>query len=138
MSSLTSPRNTVTVGPQLYGTEQPMDAGEKVVEGCLVALDGYGMAQDMTKAASLTCVGIAVRSVDNSSGQDGDLSCVAITGRFMFDNGTSTDTITQADVYKTCYALDNHTVTRLSSGASAVGTVKQLDAASGQVIVEIA
>lgn len=137
MSGLQAARNTVNVGPQLFGSEQPMKASSKVFEGGLVALDGYGHAAAMTKAGSLTCVGVANRSVDNSAGMNGDLSCVALTGRFMFDNGTSGDAITQADVGALAYALDDHTLSRLSSGASAVGTIVNLDADSGQVIVDI-
>lgn len=137
MASLTSSRNTVIVGPQTLGSEQPMKAASKVVQGCLVAVDGYGLAADMSKTTGLTCIGIAVESVDNSAGADSAVDCVALTGRFLLDSGTSGDAITQADVGAACYALDNHTVTPVSTGASEVGKVIQLDSDSGQVVVEI-
>jgi hypothetical protein len=139
MADLTSPRNTVIVGPQLFGSEQPLAASSKVIEGCLVAVngDGYGNAAGMTKATGLVCIGVAVRSVDNSTGAAGALSCVAISGRIMLDNGLTTDKVTQADVGNSCYALDNHTVSRVSSGASVVGQIIDIDTDSGQVIVNV-
>ncbi len=143
MASLTSPRNTVVLLPQQFGSLQPMAAGATAVQGCLVALngDGYGNAASMTKATSLKCVGIANESVDNSAGIAAAQSVVCLTGLVLLDNGTSTDTITQADVGNLCYALDNHTVSRVSTGASAVGTIRQIvgagDVGAGQIVVEI-
>lgn len=133
MSNLTSPRNTVTVGPQLFGEAQPLAAGAKVVEGCLVAVNSSGQAIDLSNTDGYHIVGIATRSVDNTTGAAAALSCVAVTGRFLL-NGSS---VTQADVGKKVYALDNHTVTTTSTNHLEVGVCVGLDADSGQIEVEV-
>lgn len=138
MASLTSPRATIGVGPQVFGTEQLVKTGSTVVQGCFVQLDGSGLAVDGYHATGLTTLGIANLSVVG----DGMASVAVLSGEFLFDNGTSTDALTQADVGKTCYVLDNHTVSRLSSGASAAGTAQQIvganePAGAGQIVVLI-
>ena len=130
MANLSSPRNTVTVGPQLYGTSQPLDQDGYVVEGCLVGShDGY--ANDISLADGY-CLGIANRSAANDADGNaaGDASCVALSGRFMLDG-----TLGQADVGKDVYASDNHTVAL--SGTVKVGRLVAIDLDSGQLVVEV-
>lgn len=138
MASLTSPRATIGVGPQVFGDEQVVKSGSTVVQGCFVQLDGSGAAVDGYAASGLTTLGIANDTVTG----DGTASVAILSGEWLFDNGTSTDALTQADVGKTCYVLDNHTVSRLSSGKSAAGTAQQIVGANdpqgaGQIVVLI-
>lgn len=110
----------------------PVAATTKIYKGTMVQV-ASGYATSMTKAASLLFVGVAIEGVDNSAGGNGDkyVRCVR-KGIHEFTLGSAAIT----DVGVTVYALDNCTVTKTSTDATAVGrTVKYEN--SGKIYLDI-
>lgn len=107
----------------------PVAGSTKIYAGALVATTAAGYAKGATGAANLFCVGRAEEQVDNSAGADGDLLVKVRQGIFRWDNATSGDALTKADIGGICYALDDHTVARTdNSGArSRAGIVVAVD-----------
>jgi len=145
MSALTKPRNTPRRGPSLHSVSVFLKDGYSVFVGGLVALDGVdGYAVPGAKRTGLIAAGIyAPKSGSVLSGSaseavaDGateiDLDC----GLFDLDNGSSSDHCTIADVGALAYMLDDHTVSRLSSGASAAGRIVAVSADESAVTVQV-
>ncbi len=137
MANATAPRNTDSLGGSLrqVGDPLPVKGGEKLVQGCIVALgsdgylvDGYSAGQ----SSSLAVVGIAAKSVDNTNGSDGDATCVALSGIFeMLNHAGDLD---QSDVGTTVKVVDNQSVSSSGSGSDA-GTLYGFNAANGQAWV---
>jgi hypothetical protein len=56
------------------------------------------------------------------------MQVVVRAGTFKWDNGATTDAITQADLFQDCYAIDDHTVGRTpGSGRVRAGKIMQVD-----------
>ena len=90
-----------------------------------------------TAAAGQVPVGIFDETVA-SSGSDQNVRVrlfreVEVT---WFVNGLTTDTVLATDVQALAYILDDQTVSRLSAGKSALGTIWAVDASKG-VAVEV-
>lgn len=146
MAALTKPRNTPRRGPSLHSVSVYLKDGYSVFEGGVVCLDGVdGYAVPGAKRTGLIAAGIyapksgavlnqgeATESVADGSTRI-DLDC----GIFDLDNGSSTDACTIADVGALCYLLDDHTVSRLSTGASAAGRITQFNPDSNTVSVQV-
>ncbi|MFT3773005.1 MAG: hypothetical protein QM820_47080 [Minicystis sp.] len=123
----------------------PVKASTKIYAGAMVDITGAGSgyAAPMTKATALKCKGVAKKDVDNSSGANGAAFVIVQlsqtpngTRPFKFDNDPGAGALAQADVGATVYALDDHTVSKTSTGATAVGEFVRLDA-DGGVWIEI-
>lgn len=79
-------------------------------------------------------VGIALNSVDNSSGSDGDKTCrVQTEGYFEYPLSAAA----QLDIGKGVYAIDNATLTKIALNNELVGTIINIPA-TGVVSVELA
>jgi len=127
MSALVSDRNTPHMDGELLGLKM---AAAKIFAGSLVALNAAGFAAPGATATTLTAVGRAEETVDNSAGAAGDKTVLVRRRRsFKFAN-LGADPIVQADLMKTCYIVDDQTVAKTSGGAtrSVAGTVVQIDA----------
>ncbi len=145
MANATLPRNTDSLGGALrqVGDPLPVAAGQKLVQGCIVALNADGYLIDGYAARGsdgYVVLGIAAKSVDNSAldAVDGGASGVALSGIFEMDNDTADGyAIAQADVGTACNVVDNHTVQNSQSGStgSKAGTVFGFNNANGQVWV---
>lgn len=133
--ALTQGRNTVEIqnGKTLI---LPMKANTKIYEGSLVALDATGYAVPGDMAEGLIAAGRAEEFVDNTGagGSNGAKTVRVRRGVFKWNNDT-TNPVTPQDVLKTCYILDDETVTMLAVGTSPAGKVLGLE--NGEVIVEI-
>ena len=110
MAALTTDRNT----PARVGDvrNEPLAAAAKVFSGSIVMRNAAGY---LTKGAVVTGafgVGRAEGVFDNSAGAAGALFADYRTGIFRFANATAGDLITQADVGKLCYILDDQTVAK--------------------------
>lgn len=129
--ALTIGRNTVEIrdGRTLV---LPMKGNTKIYEGSLVALEA-GLAIPGKKATGLVIAGRASEFVDNTGGSDAAKSVTVRRGVFKWNNDI-TNPVTDAEVMKSCYVLDDETVTALATGASAAGKVIGLE--NGEVIVE--
>lgn len=131
--ALTSGRNTVEVvdGRTLV---LPVKANTKIFEGSIVALDSTGFAISAKKAAGLIAAGRSEEFVDNTGGADGAKLIKVRRGTFKYSND-STAPVTEKDLLKDCYIVDDETVTITETGSSKAGKVIGLE--NGEVIVEI-
>lgn len=119
------------------GFDFPVAAGEKIVPGAFVGLDG-GYLKNMATATGLMWIGRATgdahgRAVDNTDGNDGDVSChVDFMKERTFAPWIGKDgEFTQADVGGPAYAADNQTATTTSTGASLAGTAWKIETTNG-------
>jgi hypothetical protein len=136
MTALTSERNTT----QLRGDTrvQPVAAAVKVWKGGIVMRNAAGY---VTKGATATgCIGIgrSEATVDNSAGAAGAASVEYRTGIFDFANSAAADAITQADIGKLCYIVDDQTVAKTngSSTRSPAGIVDGIEGSKVWVRLE--
>lgn len=113
----------------------PVKANTKIFDGGIVMVDG-GYAVPGKKATGLLPAGRAEEYVDNTGtgGTNGAVMIKVVRGVFRYDNDT-TNPITEGDLLKDCYVLDDETVTMLNSGTSKAGKVLGID--GDEVIVEI-
>ena len=119
---LTADRNTQMKDGELIAV--PIATAKKIFAGSLVAANATGYATPGAVAATLTYLGRAEETVDNT-GADGALSVLVRRGKaFKFANSAA-DAVTQASMGKVCYIEDDQTVSATSdTGArSAAGKV---------------
>ena len=119
---LTADRNTQMKDGELIAV--PIATAKKIFAGSLVAANATGYATPGAVAATLTYLGRAEETVDNT-GADGALSVLVRRGKaFKFAN-SATDAVTQASMGKVCYIEDDQTVSATSDtlARSAAGKV---------------
>jgi len=124
---LTADRNTQMKDGELIAV--PIATAKKIFAGSLVAANATGYATPGAVAATLTYLGRAEETVDNT-GADGALSVLVRRGKaFKFANSAA-DAVTQASMGKVCYIEDDQTVSATSAtGArSAAGIVIGVEA----------
>ncbi len=85
----------------------PVAASTSLLEGEEVMLNSSGLAISGADTASCTYAGVAMQSVDNSSGAAGDLSINVYFGPHQV---LSAETETQAKVQTLAYISDNQTI----------------------------
>lgn len=93
-------------------------ASTHIYQGSLVALNQAGNLVPASADASLHVVGVSEDDVDNSSGSAGALTCVPRKGTFYLTNSATTDAITDADIGRWCFVVDDNTVARTSNGGA--------------------
>lgn len=115
----------------------PVKANTVIYAGALVVVDA-GYAAPARTATGLLAAGRAAATVDNTGGSAGAKSIRVDRGAFAADNSASGDLIAQADLLKTVYFVDDHTVAKTdNSGArSAAGRLVGFDG-TGRPVVEI-
>ena len=104
MAALTADRITekkMTFNEKAY----PVKDGAKIFAGSLVAIQADGHAVPASDAAATKVVGLAIATVDNTAGADGDLLVRVESGLFLLP-ATS---ITQAMVGSVMYVVDDQT-----------------------------
>lgn len=108
-------------------------AAVKIYEGATVCGNSSGLAVRGGTSGSGHAMGIAEETVDNSGGSAGDKSVNLLQGRFWRDNSATTDEITEADIGKVCFVVDDQTVAKTSAGGTRAiaGIVLQIDADEG-------
>lgn len=113
----------ITKSENSHRQSYPVEASTTIYGGTLVILDD-GYAQDVI-AGQTGFAGIAVETVDNSAGANGDLNVeVYDDGKFLLTGSG----LTQAMVGEPCYCTDNYTITN-AAGAGAnplIGTFVEL------------
>ena len=116
MAALTEDRNTPYKDGETIPV--PVAAGKKIFAGSLVAANATGYAEPGSTAATLTALGRAESRVDNTNGTDGAASIVVARKRaFRFANLTA-DAVTQAEMGKDCYIVDDQTVAKTNGGST--------------------
>ncbi len=121
--ALTADRKTNMKDGELISV--PVAAATKIYAGGLTVANATGFAAPGSVATTLTYLGRAEETVDNSSGADGDKNVLVRRKKaFKFKNYGS-DLVTQADLGKTCYIFDDETVAKTNgtSTRSAAGVV---------------
>jgi hypothetical protein len=110
----------------------PVAAASKILAGAIVALStATGYAAKGSTATTLSVVGIAKETVDNTAGANGDLKVpVDRDGWFRVANSAAGDLIAAKDIGAVCYLVDDQTVALTSGGAtrSVAGRIRDVDA----------
>lgn len=126
MAALIAARNIYHKGPESTATSPlitiQMKAGAKCFQGGLVGTDatGYGVSGAAVAATGVKIWGIALKSVDNTSGASGATSVDVQRGIFPFA-AFSGDAPTIASMGLPVYASDDQTVRVTATGLSAAG-----------------
>lgn len=106
-------RNTVTRSGVILAAL--VAASTKIELGKIVCANAAGYAVEGSTATTLTALGLAQATVDNSAGANGALTVEVKRGVFKFAN-SATDAVTQASVGKTVYIEDDETVAATDGG----------------------
>lgn len=121
--ALSSGRNTPT---RLVTTVAiPVAANVKIFEGSLVVVDA-GYAKPGMEGEGLIAVGRAEKYVDNTSGVAGAKILNVRRGCFLLNND-GVSPITNTDLMKDCYVVDDETVSSDSTGRSIAGKIIEID-----------
>jgi hypothetical protein len=102
----------------------PVAANTVITEGTMVAINADGYAVKASKKTGQTVAGCATRFVDNTSGENGDVSAPVRRGAFVWEND---GTIEETDILKDAYVSDGQTVTITSDGSSRAGKILAVD-----------
>lgn len=100
----------------------------KIYRGAIVCLNSTGYAAKGAATSTYKTIGVSLEQVDNTDGDDGDLTVKVQEGVFKFVN-LSTDLITIAEIGQACYVLDDQTVAKTSDGGARpiAGKVRGVD-----------
>lgn len=104
----------------------PLASATKIYAGTIVALNAAGYAVPGADTAGLVGYGRAEETVDNSTGDAGDLSVNVRRGVFLWANSTG-NPCDQADLGKVVYMEDDETVAGSSNNSAPAGTVVRID-----------
>ncbi|MEI3038463.1 MAG: hypothetical protein V8T90_05260 [Victivallales bacterium] len=131
MAALTEVRNTkeLHVGAVHYNYEREVASGT-VFAGSLAAQNASGKAVPASDTAGLVVLGRAEATV--GAGE----TLLIRSGAFLFDNGTSTEALTVADIGAVCYIVDDHTVGKVG-GTNAIPAGVVMDVTDDGVAVLI-
>ncbi len=136
MTALAQDRNTSMKDaeeiPVLVG------AAKKIYAGSLVVAAATGYAEPGSTATTLTALGRAEETVDNTGGAAGAKTVrVRRNKAFKFAN-LAADLVTQAEMGKSCYIADDQTVAKTNGGAtrSVAGKVLGVEADGVWVYIE--
>jgi hypothetical protein len=127
--ALTQDRNTPHRDGELISV--PVAANAKIFAGGIVAANATGYATKGATAATLTYLGRAEEFVDNTGGADGAKTIMVRRGKAFKWKNSAGDAVTQAELGKTCYIVDDETVSKSNAGGntqSAAGKVVGIDA----------
>lgn len=128
MPALSADRNTPMKDGELIPV--PIAANVKIFAGSLVVANASGYAAPGSTATTLTYLGRAEEQVDNTGGADAAKTVrVRRKKAFKFAN-LATDLVTQAELGKTCYIVDDQTVAKTNgtNTRSAAGKVLGVEA----------
>ena len=130
MAALTNARNATRMGDNatIDLVNLPMKAATKIYQGAMVVIDA-GYAAPARTATGLVVIGVALDTVDNTSGAAGALTINVRRGTFKMNNSSAGDLIAQANCGAAVYLVDDNTVALTSGGAtrSIAGPAWQID-----------
>lgn len=98
----------------------PVASGAHLYPGALACANATGYATPGAVATTLTALGVVEEDADNTLGADGAIKAKIRRGAFLFEND-GTNPVTQADLFKNVYIVDDQTVSTLSTGRSVAG-----------------
>lgn len=122
---------------EAIGTNGSADAaaGVRFFHGAAVVMNGSGYAEPATAATGLITVGVAVEHCDNRDGADGERRVKFERGIWSFRSGVGPDAVTERHLGRTVYWVDDATVSTVSTGRSAAGTVMKVN--GGRIFVKV-
>lgn len=130
MAALTTERLVQKI--QAGAVTLPVKAATKIFAGSMVAVDSSGNALPATAATSQPAVGVAQKTVDNTTGAAGDLSVVIETSHgevaYKMNSAAAGGLVSAKHIGSEVYITDDNTVTALSAGSSVAGVVKAIAA----------
>lgn len=108
----------------------PVAANALIRAGALVVANAAGYAAPGAVATTLTYLGRAEEAVDNTGGADGAKTVIVRRHKAFKWKNSGADAVTQAELGKTCYIVDDETVAKTNGGntRSAAGKVVQIEA----------
>lgn len=115
----------------------PVAASTRVYQGSMVALNTSGYLVKASADPTLRIVGVSEDEVNNSSGSAGDLTCKPQRGAYYFANSSSTDAITDSDLGRYAYVVDDNTVARTSAYGARPTAGRILGVDGNGVLVEV-
>jgi hypothetical protein len=126
MTALAAARITKSKGGTPRRQVYLVDGGSVIYAGALVCINASGYAVPAAATAGFSdVVGIALADVDNTDGSDGDTAVVVEYGiAFLLDVGGG---ITQADVGRDAFVVDDQTVTDAGAATGGVRAGKILE-----------
>lgn len=131
-------RKAMGVGPVVaLGFAVPVAASTTIYKGSLVALNASGNAVPASANRNLRIIGVSEESVDNSAGSAGDKTCAPRRGVFYFANSASTAAVSDSDVGRVCYVVDDNTVARIDSLGTRPVAGRVMGVDSNGVAVEV-
>ena len=132
MAALSQARNTTElhVGALHYNFEREVASDNTVYAGGIAAQNSSGKAVPASDTANLVVLGRAEGTV----GAGGKV--VIRTGVFLFDNGTSSEELTAADIGAAAFIVDDHTVGKVG-GTNHIPAGIVVDVTADGVAVEI-
>lgn len=128
MTALTADRNTQYKDGDLVLL--PVAAGAKAYAGGIAVANANGYVAPGSTATTLTYLGRFDAAVDNTDGANGAKSVLVRRKKAFKWANHGADAVTQADLGKTCYIVDDQTVAKTNGGntRSAAGIVLGVDA----------
>ena len=132
MAALSQARNTAElhVGAIHYNFEREVASENTVYAGGIAAQNSSGKAVPASDTANLVVLGRAEATV----GAGG--KALIRTGVFLFDNGTSSEELTAADIGGAAFIVDDHTVGKVG-GTNNIPAGIVVDVTGDGVAVEI-
>ncbi len=115
----------------------PVAAQQMIFEGTIVGWNAnhYIYALDATSAHSARVAGVAMSTVDNRGGADGERRIAIAQRGFVLLGNDATNPIKLGSVGGNCYASDNDTVTNTGASDARLGYAVEL--VEGQVLVAL-
>lgn len=145
MANVTAERSVIRYGAEATVLANkinlPMAASTKIWKGALVAASNVaatkGQAVKAGAALTQTVIGIALQTVDNSSGSAGALSIDVAPGPYWMVNSSAGDAIDLQHIGMPCYVVDDQTVALTDNAGARVlcGTILQVDATLGVLVM---
>ena len=132
MAALSQARNTAElhVGALHYNFEREVASDNTVYAGGIAAQNSSGKAVPASDAANLVVLGRAEATV--GAGE----KVLIRTGVFLFDNGTSSEELSAADIGAVAFIVDDHTVGKVG-GTNKIPAGIVVDVTAEGVAVEI-
>lgn len=120
---LAADRNTPVKDGEVVAV--PMGANAKIFAGALTVANATGYAAPGSTATTLTYLGRAEEYKDNTGGADGAMTIQVRRKKAFKWKNAAADLVTQAELGKTCYIVDDETVAKTNGGntRSAAGKV---------------
>ena len=137
MSALEAARATIQLngsGPLPEEISYPVAADAICFAGGIAVLDA-GYVKPGEADTGLIAVGIFQKSVDNTDGDDGDLTVPVRAGIFVLENATAGDACAQTEAGTDIYILDDQTVTKTDTGHSKVGKMVKMVSTKVAVLI---